>query len=56
MVDLGRTLGLDVVAEGVETAEQRDILLAIGCPMAQGFLFGRPRSARDLMHDLGRIA
>ena len=56
MVDLGRTLGLEVVAEGVETAGQRDILLAIGCPLGQGFLFGRPRPASDLSRGLGRIA
>jgi len=39
IVDLGRRLGLSVVAEGVETATQRRRLLAIGCPDAQGFFY-----------------
>jgi EAL domain-containing protein (putative c-di-GMP-specific phosphodiesterase class I) len=39
---MSRTLGLRVVAEGVETAAQRDFLLQHGCPIFQGYLFGRP--------------
>jgi len=42
IVALGTTLGLSVVAEGVETEEQRDFLASIGCYAYQGFLFGRP--------------
>jgi diguanylate cyclase (GGDEF)-like protein len=41
-VDLGRELGLRVVAEGVETADQRDALTALGCRAAQGFHFFKP--------------
>jgi diguanylate cyclase (GGDEF)-like protein/PAS domain S-box-containing protein len=48
VVDLGRTLGMDVVAEGVETAEQRDVLVGLGCRQLQGWLTGRPVSAADL--------
>ena len=44
IVRLARSLGLDVVAEGVETEQQRDIAAAIGCAYAQGFLFLRPVS------------
>ncbi|WP_445168839.1 sensor domain-containing phosphodiesterase [Mycolicibacterium sp. Dal123E01] len=45
VVGLGHSLGLAVVAEGVETAEQADLLRGMGCKLAQGYLFGRPTSA-----------
>ncbi|MFU8877578.1 MAG: EAL domain-containing protein [Wenzhouxiangellaceae bacterium] len=41
-IQLGRALGMGVVAEGVETEAQRRILLAEGCEFGQGFLFGEP--------------
>ena len=39
---LARALGMDVVAEGIETEEQRNALVALGCEYGQGFLLGRP--------------
>ena len=42
MVTLGRSLGLQVIAEGVETMEQRRFLAGIGCEAYQGYLFSRP--------------
>jgi EAL domain-containing protein (putative c-di-GMP-specific phosphodiesterase class I) len=42
VVELGRNLGLDIIAEGVEDERQAQILQSIGCPLAQGFLFSRP--------------
>ncbi len=42
IVDLARTLGLGVIAEGVETVAQRERLIAFGCELGQGFLFARP--------------
>ena len=42
IITLARSLGLDVVAEGVETEGQRAFLLANGCRRFQGYLFGRP--------------
>ena len=41
-IDLGRNLGLDVVAEGVETRAAWDHLKKMGCGIAQGYFFGRP--------------
>jgi diguanylate cyclase (GGDEF)-like protein len=48
VVQLARTLGLRVVAEGVETEAQRDLLLAMGCDELQGYLFAKPMSATAL--------
>jgi diguanylate cyclase len=45
VVALGRRLGLDVVAEGVSTAEQRDLLISCGCGYAQGEFFGNAMPA-----------
>ncbi|MFC5568514.1 EAL domain-containing protein [Lysobacter yangpyeongensis] len=44
---MARTLGMDVIAEGVETDEQRDCLLEMGCELGQGFLFSRARPASE---------
>jgi EAL domain-containing protein (putative c-di-GMP-specific phosphodiesterase class I) len=48
VVELGRTLGLDVVAEGVETPGQLAALRGLGCRFLQGHLLGRPVSAAEL--------
>jgi diguanylate cyclase (GGDEF)-like protein/PAS domain S-box-containing protein len=42
---LGQSLGLTIVAEGVEEDEQADVLRRLGCPLAQGYLFSRPVDA-----------
>ncbi|NRO98388.1 EAL domain-containing protein [Paraburkholderia sp. NMBU_R16] len=42
IVTLAKTLGLAVIAEGVETAAQRDFLLSLGCFDAQGYLYSKP--------------
>jgi diguanylate cyclase (GGDEF)-like protein/PAS domain S-box-containing protein len=51
---LGSTLGLDAVAEGVETSVQRDRLRTLGCRYAQGFFFSRPSPADELTAELQR--
>jgi diguanylate cyclase (GGDEF)-like protein len=45
---LAASLGMSVVAEGVETEEQRQLLIAAGCGALQGYRFGRPMSAQDV--------
>ena len=45
VVHLAADLGLTAIAEGVETPQQRDHLRRLGCPVAQGYLFGRPMPA-----------
>ncbi|MFM9861881.1 EAL domain-containing protein [Pseudoxanthobacter sp. M-2] len=45
MIDIGHRLGMAVIAEGVETREQADRLIAVGCPLAQGYLMARPGPA-----------
>jgi diguanylate cyclase (GGDEF)-like protein/PAS domain S-box-containing protein len=50
---LARSFGLGVVAEGVETQAQRDILVRKGCLEAQGYLYGRPMSSADFAHRYG---
>jgi diguanylate cyclase (GGDEF)-like protein len=49
VVQLGRNLGLSVIAEGVEDERQAQILRQMGCPLAQGFLYSRPLSPEDLL-------
>ncbi len=47
IIALGQTLGLTVIAEGVETLTQQSLLLSLGCAQAQGFLYARPMSAAE---------
>lgn len=49
VIRLAHALGLRVVAEGVETERQRDVLVKMGCDELQGFLFAKPMSARSLL-------
>jgi EAL domain-containing protein (putative c-di-GMP-specific phosphodiesterase class I) len=47
IIAMGHSLGLDIVAEGVETTAHMNALRSLGCQYAQGFLFSRPVSAED---------
>ncbi|MCW5659253.1 MAG: bifunctional diguanylate cyclase/phosphodiesterase [Burkholderiaceae bacterium] len=48
VLTMARALGLRVVAEGVETPAQRDLLVQMGCDELQGYLFAKPMSARAI--------
>jgi PAS domain S-box-containing protein len=51
IIGLGNSLDLKTIAEGVETEEQADMLLWLGCELGQGWLYGRPTTA-DTIPDL----
>ncbi|MBW8736377.1 MAG: EAL domain-containing protein [Streptomyces turgidiscabies] len=58
---LADTLGLTVIAEGVEDVRQQELLISMGCPLGQGYLFAEPVSAEEakqlvLAAPLGRLA
>jgi EAL domain-containing protein (putative c-di-GMP-specific phosphodiesterase class I) len=58
IIELARVLGMDVVAEGIETREQYCLLRQMGCRFGQGFLFARPMTAESVTRLLrlpGRI-
>lgn len=47
-IALGRSMNLEVVAEGIETAKQAEFLLSMGCYFGQGYYYSPPRLLRDL--------
>jgi diguanylate cyclase (GGDEF)-like protein len=51
-IELGRNLGLRVVAEGIETREVSEQLASLGCHVGQGYYFGRPLSADQFLRKL----
>jgi len=50
IIELARVLGMDVVAEGIETREQYLRLRELGCRFGQGYLFARPLTAENVAH------
>jgi diguanylate cyclase (GGDEF)-like protein len=56
MIDLGHNLGLEVVAEGVEHADDLQLLRRLGCDLAQGYHVSHPLALPELLHWLGRPA
>ncbi|MCY1348266.1 diguanylate cyclase (GGDEF) domain protein [compost metagenome] len=48
IIQLGKSLGMQVIAEGVETAEQEAYIIAQGCNEGQGYLYSKPLPAREL--------
>ena len=55
VIDLGHELGMLMLAEGIETAEQRAALLDVGCDLGQGWLFSRALPAAQISPVLGRL-
>ncbi|MDX6727247.1 MAG: hypothetical protein QOK49_2052 [Baekduia sp.] len=55
IIELAGALGMEAVAEGVENEEQRAFLVQQGCPLAQGFLLGRPVPAAEIEPLLARV-
>jgi len=51
-VAMGKSLGMEVVAEGVETSAQLAMLRRFGCDALQGYLFAKPLPADDLLAEL----
>jgi EAL domain-containing protein (putative c-di-GMP-specific phosphodiesterase class I) len=56
VVHLGQTLGLDTVAEGIESAAQASALRAFGCDYGQGYHFARPLEPGRIPAELARDA
>lgn len=54
MISMARDLGLDVLAEGIETQRQRDFLIEEGCRSGQGYLFSMPLNLEDFAWMLGK--
>ena len=48
IVNLGRSMEMDLIAEGIETANQKERLAEMGCQMGQGYLFSKPMPASDV--------
>lgn len=56
ILDIAQRLKMRVVAEGIETSRQSDVLRQLGCMLGQGYLFSRPVSARDATELLRKFA
>lgn len=56
VIALAQSMGIGIIAEGVETAQQRDILRRLGCRFFQGYHFGRPIPLEELIELLRRSA
>lgn len=53
LISMSRELGLETIAEGIETTEQESLLVELGCPAAQGYRYGRPMPMDDIWNLLG---
>jgi len=56
IIALGKTLGMKIVAEGVETKDQQELLTRLGCNTLQGYLLGRPAPPEALADTINQLA
>jgi EAL domain-containing protein (putative c-di-GMP-specific phosphodiesterase class I) len=54
VIDLGRRFGLNIVAEGIETARESHRLQGLGCNLGQGFYFAKPMAKNEFIATLPR--
>src|SRR5215218_6995185 len=54
VIELAHTLGMEVIAEGVESADQAELLAEMGCDMAQGFYFAMPMPPEEASEFLAK--
>jgi EAL domain-containing protein (putative c-di-GMP-specific phosphodiesterase class I) len=54
IIALARGLNAEVIAEGIETPEQRTLIESLGCGLVQGYLFGRPMAPDDALRFVQR--
>ena len=54
IIALARNLGMDALAEGIETREQLDIVRNLGCTHGQGFLFSKPKPPAEILEIIKR--
>ena len=54
MIEMGHNLEHEIIAEGVETAEQCHTIQKLGCETAQGYLFSKPVSSDEISQLLNR--
>ena len=47
--DTARKAGMRLVAEGIETTDEQDLLVSLGCVIGQGFFYGRPMRISELL-------
>lgn len=52
MIKMTSSIGMTVIAEGIETKEQYELLKSLGCDYYQGYLFGKPSTINNLMHSI----
>lgn len=55
IVRLAEMLDMKIISEGVETKEQAELLLEMGCPYAQGYYYGRPQPAAEFLEELAKL-